>query len=572
MAVMKVDTKTVRDFLSHGNTLLIPQYQRAYQWEIDHCETLWDDIIDFFKNSTNRDDNNDDDDNYFLGSIVCFISSKNTLEIIDGQQRLTTLSLLFRALYAKLSDPTEQNDNIKGYLTSFGKCIWGYDEGAAKLLFNEIHLKSDIILDSDKHILNKILSENCDLDKDVKSKYAVNFKFFKDKIDDFVKKEYPSFSDFCKIVLDKLIILPIECNDRDNAMRIFVTLNNRGLSLNNSDIIKGIMYSGIKNNADKEGFANKWKELEAKIDKHGSRNHKMDFFFTQYMHVIRARNKIKSKEIGLVKFFTNNKKTMSNTDIVTKEIEELISLWTGDYDDKFSQTALQYFDVLNYYPNFYGSILFSTFYIYCKDKGKKNMIFNDDFLLPNFRVMLSNLLVKFIDTNAVNSIKPIVFNAYTNLYKDGRLNFDSNIEKILEDENLFKKNIISSKKAIPSLLRLYMYIKYPYQEAGLDAQIEHIFPKKSKKDKNKAGLGGDTGEELIESIGNKVLLEDKLNRKANNKYFDDKKEHYEKSQFEDIKSICNTIEKEWGAEEIKKRNEDISETLIKFFNDNRIVM
>ena len=130
MAVeMYVSKQTIRDFLSSGKTFLIPEYQRAYSWKEEQCETLWNDIVDFFENSKHNPD-----DEYFLGSIVGFIddterSKRNIFEVIDGQQRITTLNLLFRAFYEIVDKLQNKEEITKGYIKVFGKCLWSYDDG-----------------------------------------------------------------------------------------------------------------------------------------------------------------------------------------------------------------------------------------------------------------------------------------------------------------------------------------------------------------------------------------------------------------------------------------------------------
>ncbi|ECP7276141.1 DUF262 domain-containing protein [Campylobacter jejuni] len=75
-----------------GVKFVIPEYQRPYRWDIDECETLWNDILEVFGDGENINE-------YFLGSIVAYQNSKDELEIIDGQQRITTFTLFFRAFY-----------------------------------------------------------------------------------------------------------------------------------------------------------------------------------------------------------------------------------------------------------------------------------------------------------------------------------------------------------------------------------------------------------------------------------------------------------------------------------------
>lgn len=101
MAKIDAQEKTILEYLSK-NKFLIPLYQRPYTWEQEQCEDLWNDIVDFFIENKGNNFNNDDK-KYFLGSIVLY-KDKGKQNIIDGQQRTTTLSLLICALYIKLSN------------------------------------------------------------------------------------------------------------------------------------------------------------------------------------------------------------------------------------------------------------------------------------------------------------------------------------------------------------------------------------------------------------------------------------------------------------------------------------
>ncbi len=128
-------------------------------------------------------------------------------------------------------------------------------------------------------------------------------------------------------------------------------------------------------------------------------------------------------------------------------------------------------------------------------------------------------------------IKPIVFNAYTALYETGKLDFQTNTKEILQDEATFKAQFFKADRLIPSLLRLNLYLQYPEQELDIKAEIEHIFPKTTQWRSSYTGWDKDEAKPLIESIGNKMWLEKRLNIKASNNYFDDKKDKYAKSKF-----------------------------------------
>ena len=113
------DQKYIAEMLSHkGAKFIIPPYQRPYKWGIDECETLWNDIINAFRENEGRKNE------YFLGSIIAFSNPnfKNKFQIIDGQQRITTFTLLFRAFYECFETEKKKED----YPREFGSCVWEY--------------------------------------------------------------------------------------------------------------------------------------------------------------------------------------------------------------------------------------------------------------------------------------------------------------------------------------------------------------------------------------------------------------------------------------------------------------
>ena len=94
-------------FSDYGVKFLIPDYQRNYSWDIEHCETLWEDLKNFsIPNENLFDDRNDE---YFLGTILTVTNSSRQKEVIDGQQRLITILLLLRTFYENL----DKNKNLR---------------------------------------------------------------------------------------------------------------------------------------------------------------------------------------------------------------------------------------------------------------------------------------------------------------------------------------------------------------------------------------------------------------------------------------------------------------------------
>lgn len=567
MAEMQVNKQSIREFLASGRQFVIPEYQRPYSWEIEQCQTLWGDIENFFHSSMQSDDE------YFLGSVVSFTDEKdkNTLEIIDGQQRITTLSLLFRALYEKANKQEYKKDETKGYIKAFGKCLWQFDEGSETFQFDKPHIQSKVILDSDNTILQSILSQDYDYEtiKKSKSLYSKNFLFFCDKVGEFIDKHIDVWGDFCKTILNKIVVLPIECNNQENAMRIFTTLNDRGLPLSDSDIIKGRIYASIQDKDEKKEFASKWKELESNlINKDtGEKYFDMDFLFIQYMHITRARKLDSTSEIGLRRFYTTSKHkdVLKDSQKVMQEIEELQDLWLSIYcyDERFGLRATQMLYVLFCYPNDYWKTLVSTYYFYCKDKGLD--FFNDKNLLPFLWHYVTALFVQYVQTPSRNNIRILIFNAYVSLYKNGILDFGTDLQKYLSNET-FKNLFFERKNLFTAFITLHLYVKYPSQEI-IKGEIEHIFPQKWQNT-NYNGWNREDAKKYLQQIGNKMWLEKRLNIQAGNGYFGKKKEKYKDSKFLEAKELANYPKDDWLKDDIEKRNEEIYERLKEFFAKN----
>lgn len=127
MSKLNIDQKSIKDLFSDNKAdFLIPDYQRPYAWQEKECQTLWDDIFTFAFPENDYSKFNSSNDEYFLGPIVTFKNEDKKQEIIDGQQRLTTLMLLLRAFYEKYGSMMDQQ-SIKTK-EMIEKCIWKTDE------------------------------------------------------------------------------------------------------------------------------------------------------------------------------------------------------------------------------------------------------------------------------------------------------------------------------------------------------------------------------------------------------------------------------------------------------------
>ena len=147
MAKLNIDQQTIFQLFSDKKAdFLIPDYQRPYAWEENECQTLWDDVFAFAFPNNSYQDFDDDNDEYFLGPIVTY-KNNGRQEIIDGQQRLTTLMLLLRAFYSRFLN-MQDGDTVKTR-EAISKCIWKTD-AFGNLRTDELKIDSEVSSDDDK--------------------------------------------------------------------------------------------------------------------------------------------------------------------------------------------------------------------------------------------------------------------------------------------------------------------------------------------------------------------------------------------------------------------------------------
>lgn len=194
MSKLNVDQKTIFDLLSDKRAdFLIPDYQRPYAWGEDQCQTLWDDIFAFsFPN--NDYEAFDENEEYFLGSIVTYKNEIEKSEVIDGQQRLTTLMLILRAFYDKFANMQDKNSKQTRELIE--KCIWKTDTfGTADK--SALKIDSEVATDNDKGEFLELLCTG-EVKPNSKSQYVNNYQFFQRKIDEFLQGFASYFPYICQ--------------------------------------------------------------------------------------------------------------------------------------------------------------------------------------------------------------------------------------------------------------------------------------------------------------------------------------------------------------------------------------
>jgi uncharacterized protein with ParB-like and HNH nuclease domain len=578
MSKLNVDQKTIMALFSDKKSdFLIPNYQRPYAWEEEHCQTLWDDIYNFAIPDNNYQ-NFKKDEEYYLGPIVTFKNTDAKLEVIDGQQRLTTLMLLLRAFYVKFENMQDEPSKLTRDMIS--QCLWKTNEfGKADL--SVLKINSEVATDNAKEEFLKILKTGV-VDKDQKSNYANNFRFFQKKIDDFLSKVPSYFPYLPARILGNCILLPIEAESKDTALRIFSTLNDRGLPLSDADIFKAQFYEFFDKKGETENFITRWKKLEEICEKifHPITGTPMDELFTRYMYYVRAKQGIKSSTTeALRKFYEREQYSLLKKEETFNNLEILARFWndvSSQNSESFSNEILKKLFILNYAPNGMWNYFVSVYFMHNKDTDNKL----DEQKFGGFLLKIIAFIWTYAIANpGVNALRTPVYAEMVNIVNNRPIDFadskfDSDNVKITFDNYSFNNNRPITK----SMLTWWAFTDTAQTLPAIETifEIEHIYSKNRQENDNTL-----SNDKNLESLGNKSLLEKRINIRASDYRFSDKKKYYQgytnsKGQEKHSTQINELImlaknHTDFTEKDIEGRNLQIFEGFISFLNENNLI-
>lgn len=578
MSKLNVDQKTIKDlFQDKRADFLIPDYQRPYAWSETECRTLWDDIFSFAIPDEGRTEF-DSNSEYFLGPIVTFKNDDAKMEVIDGQQRLTTLMLLLRAFYEgfkymqdKASVATRQN---------IERCIWKTDEFGEPNI-SALKIDSEVATDNDKDEFIEILRSGIAL-SDKKSKYAANYRFFQECVRTFSNK-YPAYFPYLPTrIMNNCILLPIEAESQDTALRIFSTLNDRGMPLSDSDIFKAQFYKHYSKRGKKDEFIRQWKEIEELTARvfHPQHGTPMDELFTRYMYYIRAKMGIKTSTTeALRKFYERDGYALLKDEKTFEELIVLAHFWediSNQDSDRFSQKILRKLFVLSYAPNSMWTYFVSVYFLHNKDS--QNLL-DEDFFDAFLNKITGFMLAYAVINPGVNALRTPVYAEMTNIVNDRPVSFAGfrfNREKVLNAFMSF--NFSNVRPVTKSVLAWWAYQDSAQELLSLETafEIEHIYARNRVNSENSL-----SDWQKVDALGNKILLEKRINIRASDYRFTDKKKYYlgyinnrgqmkKGSKNHELLQLANSFA-DFSEADIDERTQRIFTSFVDFLSQNMLL-
>lgn len=570
--------------LADDAVFVIPEYQRPYSWSIENCDKLWQDIVDFYE-STHKD-------NYFFGTVIINCDDKEgstKLELIDGQQRTTTFLLLLKALLIKINseiskfnNKDDESSGLFNGLIERRKTIMNilYKAEAEEISLipnlesdSKLYKRVNILInnannESYKEELNTILKavdyndaqENAHKIKYKQSdnrftNFFRNFKHFYEKINSG-EFNVMQINAITKSLLETCEIIEIKSWKVDQAINMFNSLNSDGMPLSDADIIHSKLYAVSKSNKNDCEFSSIWKELLEQVDilkKAGVLD--INSILMQYMYLVRAQKKQIVSEGGAIdvtvpgvrRYFTSKENGLMDNPIGTSsQMLKLAQIWNKISEYPIITILLRF----NENAKLFLGIYFNRF---LDSEINKNEIE----LLAEIMLKLF-VILELVDAGySSKNFKTFLFKESLKL-----VNKEISIKEIVEDFNQHirlnwkaedvKAEICDYDRNLLVYLNEYLFAKekgVPFC-IGQKYDIEHIMPASGHnlpeimKDAEIENL--DEFNIIVNKLGNKILLEQKINRTIGNEWFRTKisfnslgKQSYANSEYPIAKSIAN---------------------------------
>lgn len=519
--------------ITGGLRYIIPRYQRAYAWDKENGEKLWKDINNVLLNQ---------DNDYFIGTMVLSQTEDSTnIEVIDGQQRLTTLSLLLLSLYLHYAelDSSKASKHILKYLK-----IGDIDDEYEVLTLSRVNLS----LFSELLNINSIKEYKQYKEKKYKNEIKSNKCIF-DVLDYFIEEieqgkisdhnlEMNRLNELLKIIRNNIFFLTLKVTDYAEASKLFEVLNNRGVDLTKADLIKNHLFAQAEKQSSLVTVEKNWNKLEDNIG-----IDKLEQFF-RYFSLIYSKNDdmyVRMEET------IHNKSALTVSNLIVEHSDRYKVFLEPSYssDDKES---LLYEEL-----KILGVSQFYSFILATYDKFSFSEIINLLEYVLKFTFRYSTICGK--NPNRLESL-------YAELaYKinDGKCTIDFIKEEILKlnpSEQEFKlffleKEFKSTKIPRYILGKIEESISTNEKTIDFDAvHLEHIMPKKIDKWKTVNVKYEKLHQKYLHQIGNMTLLSEKINTSIKNDIFSRKIIKYKESEINIIKHI--TSFSDWDEKEINE--------------------
>lgn len=602
--------KKIGDYLKleEDTVFTIPEYQRAYSWGIDNCDKLWQDINDFVESESK--------DRYFFGTIIINCQDNDTkYGLIDGQQRTTTFLLLLKALLVRINIAIERTASDED---SASLCR-GLQERRRRIMGILYKAETEDISDKpdaakDAEICRRgIILENFSINEQYKTELSTilqatdyasaearvikikykqkdnrytnffrNFKFFYGKISELSDSQLNSIA---KSITDNCEVIEIKSWQVEQAITMFNSLNSDGLPLYDSDIISAKLYAEAEKRGKEKEFADLWKQLNNCINElESTRIADINSILMQYMYYIRTVNKETISETGAInvttpglrRYFTEvNKMPITDPIGMCSDMVKLVKVWKNVSEYPQMKVLLKFNE---------NTKLFLASYFFRFDEDN----ITEELVEPILECLLRLFsLLELVDVGYSSKyFKTFLFGAEVKLVSKS-----TTVDAITQDfnehirSNWDKETIWAALHDYDGNVLVYLNEFLFAKEKGLSFtlgtkyDIEHIMPYSGNNlQEIRKDAEIDSEEEfygVVNKLGNKILLEEKINRAIGNEWFRTKvstklenKTGYIDSKYPIARALVSKYQSAnkpyWKKDDIMSATDKASDRIVRF--------
>lgn len=595
--------------LEEDTIFTVPEYQRAYSWKTENCDKLWQDINDYM--------DSDEKDCYFFGTIIISCQDDDTrFALIDGQQRTTTFLLLLKALLLRINEAILSTKNepdseplcrgLQERRRRIMEILYRAEienissfpdkEKDLELFQNEIILENYSINEKYKDELTTILRAYSfeDAQNTVKTipykqkdnkytNYFRNFKFFYNKVNELSESEVNKIT---KTITDNCEVIEIKSWKLEQAIKMFNSLNSDGLPLYDSDIISAQLYAEAEKQGIQNEFAKLWKEFNHSVaELEQDRITDMNSILMQYMYFKRRMETISEKGSvnvttpGLRRYFTELHKELLQDPIgMCETMVKLVRIWKKVSKYPTVQVLQKY--------NENSKLFLASYFLRFNEED-----LDEERIKPILEAFLRLFVIlELVDVGYSSKLfKTFLFKEEIKLadqlVDENEIidDFDDHIQTNCDKENI--RDLIEDYEGnILVYLNEYLLAKEKNNNFSIRAtcDIEHIMPSSGsnlQSIRKDAGME-DEGEfqEYVNKLGNKILLESKINRSIGNQWFRTKissslieKTGYRDSKYPMATYLVTKYEEDnkpyWTKEDIIRETNKASNRIINSFSE-----
>lgn len=571
---IKCEKKVIREIFNMW--YCIPDYQRAYVWDTDQVRDLLDDTISAYRENKEAQ--------YFLGSMVLKINEKSDnnvsyteYELLDGQQRITTVFLILACMRDMLTDYPQYQNSLAGFVYQAEDAILQQPE-RMRIIFN---IRSDVRDFVNEHI--KPLHGTCDsaLLKDKMQAKDVNISIRNMAnamlvAHEFLEENKSEIIGYLSYFLNKVLMIYVATEELQDAFQLFTVLNNRGVKLSSSDILKAENLKELSA-ADRTSWATRWEEMETYFGEE----------FDKFLSHIRTILVKKKQTTTLLKEFDEfvysnqeydrtQKKYVPRTPILRRgrDTFELLYSYYHTYQEVFDtdhSVVTGDYEITNYLKlmetGFGADYWIAPVLDYYRKYRRRGIV---AFLKALDRKLSADWITAATPTVRMENVNAILREIEASQDSAALLQSKTFTINKSDFERVINGDIYGRSFAKYLLLKLdliYRGSSTPMIPQAI-ASIEHILPRNPSADSQWVkDFSAAEREEWTNKLGNLVLISRRKNTAQGNRDYVEKKEKYFEKNIEMFPNSIRIYQNypEWKLSDLKKNHSDVVTELLNVY-------